>query len=120
MIVRIFILFFLRVFISIVTTIIISTVITRIVQVTTFSIRRRINMCRRCLIICHGCWWNHNVPISVCLQHGAIVQLRLLQWLFLHLSLFRIFFFGFLLNFLWIFLHFSLWLKLLWFLLNIL
>jgi hypothetical protein len=77
-------------------------------------------MCRRCLIICHRYRWNHNVPISVCLQHGAIVQLRLLLWLFLHLNLLRIFLFGLRLNLPWVFLHLSLWLKLLWFLLNIL
>jgi hypothetical protein len=78
-------------------------------------------MCSGCLIICHRRWWNHNVPISVCLQHGAIVQLRLLQWLLLlHLNLLRIFLFWFRLDLLWVFLHFSLWLELLWFLLNIL
>jgi hypothetical protein len=78
-------------------------------------------MCRGCFLICHRRWWNHNVPISVCLQHGAIVQLWLIQWLLLlHLNLLRIFLFWFRLDPLWVFLHLSLWLELLWFLLNIL
>jgi hypothetical protein len=38
----------------------------------------------------------------------------------LHLNLLRIFLFWFRLDVLWVFLHLSLWLELLWFLLNIL
>jgi hypothetical protein len=38
----------------------------------------------------------------------------------LHLNLLRIFLFWFQLDVLWVFLHLSLWLELLWFLLNIL
>jgi hypothetical protein len=78
-------------------------------------------MCRGCFLICHRRRWNHNVPISVCLQHGAIVQLWLFQWLLLlHLNLLRILLFWFRLDLLWVFLSLNLWLELLWFLLNIL
>jgi hypothetical protein len=113
MIARILILFLLRVFICIVVTIIIPAVISKIIRITSLSIRCWINMRRRRPIICHRYWWDQNVPIGISLQHSAIVQLRLLQWLFLHLYLFCIFLFGFRLHFLWIFLNFSLWLNLL-------
>jgi hypothetical protein len=121
---RVFLLIFLRVANSIVTTFLTHTVITRVIRVTSFTIRHWINMCRGCFLICHRRRWNQNVPISVCLQHGAIVQLWLYKWLIwlllLHLNLLRILLFWFRLDLLWVFLHLNLWLELLRFLLNIL
>jgi hypothetical protein len=105
---------------SMVTIILTHTVITGVFWITFWH---RISRCRGCFLIDCRRRWNHDVTVCVCLKHCAIVQLWLFQWLFwlllLHLDFFRILFFFFWLDLLWVFLNLNLWLELLLFLLNI-